>query len=321
MSYSSFSNNFGNNSVAGDLGGAAGSASGAMSGTFNKFKSNKYVSGATDFLMSNSAVAKFCFFILTVLLFVFALRWGSKLLSWLFAPSPNPYLVTGMKSGKKYSKVIQDPRDREAIPLLRSDNEREGTTFTYSVWIYIEDLANYREGKRKHIFHKGSETFQRETEWKVGDNDKVDVSQMAFPNNSPGLFIGENDNSLIVTVNTFDHILEEVHIPNIPLNKWVNVTIRVSNLNLDTFINGNIAVRHRLRSPVKQNYGDVHVNANGGFDGMLSSLRYFNSSLTSAEIMDIVRAGPNLKMDKSMNIFPQYLSMRWFFRDNDQRTD
>ena len=61
MSYSSFSNNFGNNSVAGDLGGAAGSASGAMSGTFNKFKSYKYVSGATDFLMSNSAVAKFCF--------------------------------------------------------------------------------------------------------------------------------------------------------------------------------------------------------------------------------------------------------------------
>ena len=47
MSYSSFSNNFGNNSVAGDLGGAAGSATGAMSGTFNKFKSNKYVSGAT----------------------------------------------------------------------------------------------------------------------------------------------------------------------------------------------------------------------------------------------------------------------------------
>ena len=158
MSYSSFSDNYG---VAGDLGGAAGTASGAMSGTFNKFKSNKYVSGATDFLMSNSAVAKFCFFILVVLLFVFGMRLGSKLLSWLFAPSPNPYLVAGMKSGKKYMKIIQDPRDRESIPLLRSDNEREGTTFTYSVWVYIEDLANYREGKRKHVFHKGSDQFQR----------------------------------------------------------------------------------------------------------------------------------------------------------------
>ena len=101
MSYSSFSNNFG---VAKDLGGAAGSASGTMSGQFNKFKSNKYVSGATDFLMSNSAVAKFCFLILTVILFVFCMRLGSKLLSWIFSPSPNPYLITGMKSAKKNDK-------------------------------------------------------------------------------------------------------------------------------------------------------------------------------------------------------------------------
>ena len=91
-------------------------------------------------------------------------------------------------------------------------------------------------------------------------------------------------------------------------------------MNLDVFINGNIAVRHRLRSPVKQNMGDVHVNAQGGFDGMLSSFRYFNSSLSSAEIMDIVRAGPNLKMDKSMNIFPPYMSLRWYFREREAGT-
>ena len=217
-----------------------------------------------------------------------------------------------MKSGKKYLKIVQDPRNRDSIPLLRSDNEREGTTFTYSLWLYIEDLANYRVGKRKHIFHKGSDTFARENKWPK-TNEGVDVSQMAFPNNSPGLFISENSNELIVTVNTFEYILEEVKVPNIPLNKWINITMRVSNLNLDVLVNGNIAVRHKLRSPVKQNYGDVHVNAQGGFDGMLSSLRYFNSALSSAEIMDIVRAGPNLKMDKSMNIFPPYFSMRWYF--------
>ena len=300
MSYSSFSQNMG--SPAGNLGAGAGKASAAMTEQLNKFKNNKYVSGATDFLMSNSAVAKFCFFILIILLFVFSLRLGSKILSWVMAPSPNPYLITGMKSGKKYMKIIQDPRDRESIPLLRSDNEREGTEFTYSVWLYIEDLANYRVGKRKHIFHKGSKAFARKNTFRIGDDDKVDISEMAFPNNSPGLFISENSNELIVTVNTFEHILEEVKVPNIPLNKWINISIRVANLNLDVFMNGNIAVRHRLRSPVKQNMGDVHVNAQGGFDGMLSSFRYFNSSLSSAEIMDIVRAGPNLKMDKSMNI-------------------
>jgi len=317
MSYSSFSENMG--SPAADLGAAAGKSGAVMTDQFNKFKSNKYVSGASDFLMSNSMVAKFCFFILVILLFVFGLRLGSKLLSWTFAPSPNPYLVSGMKSGKKYQKILQDPRDRESIPLLRSDNERDGTEFTYSVWLYIEDLANYRVGKRKHIFHKGSSAFARKNTWRIGENDKVDVSEMAFPNNSPGLFLAESANELIVTVNTFEHILEEVKIPNIPLNKWINVSLRVSNLNLDVFINGNIAVRHRLRSPVKQNYGDVHVNAQGGFDGMMSSLRYFNSALSSAEIMDIVRAGPNLKMDKSMNIFPPYMSLRWYFREKNEQ--
>ena len=317
MSYSSFSDNFG---VAKDLGGAAGAASGTMTGQFNKFKSNKYVSGATDFLMSNSAVAKFCFLILTVILFVFAMRLGSKVLSWVFAPSKSPYLISGMKSAKKLMKIIQDPRDRDSIPLLRSDNEVEGTAFTYSVWLYIEDLANYRNGKRKHVFHKGTETIGGTSEHTMPGGDTINTEDMAYPNNSPALFIAEQDNSLIVTVYTFDHILEEVTIPNIPLNKWINVVIRVSNLNLDTFINGNIAVRHRLRSPVKQNYGDVFVNSNGGFDGMLSSLRYFNEALSSAEIMDIVRAGPNLKMDKSMNIFPPYFSMRWFFRDNSSVT-
>tara|TARA_B110000438_G_C15808010_1_gene648333 strand:+ start:1403 stop:2362 length:960 start_codon:yes stop_codon:yes gene_type:complete len=317
MSYSSFSENMG--TPAANLGAGAGKAQAAMTEQFNKFKNNKFVSGASDFLMSNTAVAKFCFFILVILLFVFALRLGSKLLSWVLAPSPNPYLINGMKSGKKYLKIIQDPRDRESIPLLRSDNEREGTEFTYSVWLYIEDLANYRVGKRKHIFHKGSKVFARKNTWRIGDDDKVDISEMAFPNNSPGLFLAESGNELIVTVNTFEHILEEVRIPNIPLNKWINISIRVSNLNLDVFMNGNIAVRHRLRSPVKQNMGDVHVNAQGGFDGMLSSLRYFNSSLSSSEIMDLVRAGPNLKMDKSMNIFPPYMSLRWYFREKNER--
>ncbi|SVD80489.1 uncharacterized protein METZ01_LOCUS433343, partial [marine metagenome] len=100
MSYSSFSEGMG--SPAGDLGAAAGKGQAAMTEQFNKFKNNKYVSGASDFLMSNSAVAKFCFFILVILLFVFGLRLGTKILSWIFAPSPNPYLVSGMKSGKKY---------------------------------------------------------------------------------------------------------------------------------------------------------------------------------------------------------------------------
>ena len=46
-------------------------------------------------------------------------------------------------------------------------------------------------------------------------------------NNAPGLYLHENKNSLVVIMNTFDSMVEEVEIPNIPINKWINVSIRI----------------------------------------------------------------------------------------------
>ena len=122
----------------------------------------------------------------------------------LFLPSRNPKLVKGMKSGKKIKVIPQDPNIKNSIPVMRSNNQRGGVEFTWTIWLYIDTL-NYKLGQRKHIFHKGSDTFARENKWPK-TNEGVDVSQMAFPNNSPGLFISENSNELIVTVNTFEYI-------------------------------------------------------------------------------------------------------------------
>ncbi len=315
MSYSSFGNSYGG--AAADLGAAVGSVKGGLSAGLGKFKNNKYVSGATDFLYSNSLVAKVTFLILAVLLFVFSMRTGTQLLSWFMTPSPNPVLMKGMKSGKKFLRIIQDPRHRDSIPVLKSKNEREGIAFTYSVWLYIEDLV-YKAGQRKHIFHKGTGKFGTHSKpWRAEGGEEIATKDMAFPNNSPGLFIGEDKNELIVVMNTFNNVLEEVKIPNIPLNKWINVVIRVTNLNLDVFVNGAIAVRHIFSGPVKQNYGDVFVSANNGFAGNMSNLRYWSYSLSSSEVADVVRDGPDLTSDKSMNIFPPYFSLRWYFGQKD----
>jgi hypothetical protein len=95
------------------------------------------------------------------------------------------------------------------------------------------------------------------------------------------------------------------------------VTIRVEQRNMDVFINGNVAKRHRFNSVPKQNYGSVHVNKWKGFSGYLSNLRYYNKALNGTEINSIVKKGPNLKMTDSMNIFPPYFSLNWFFNQND----
>ena len=45
----------------------------------------------------------------------------------------------------------------------------------------------------------------------------------------------------------------------------------------------------------KQNYGDVFVGLNGGFDGNVSNLWYYDYALGTAEIQRIVNSGPILQ--------------------------
>ena len=116
-------------------------------------------------------------------------------------------------------------------------------------------------------------------------------------------------------MNTFNDVEEKVRIPNIPMNKWVCVQIVVEDHQLDVYINGKLAKRLILKGVPKQNYGDVYVTMNGGFDGYLSELRYFSYALGTGKIQSIVDEGPNLEMSGDMltNGKPRYLSLRWFF--------
>ena len=108
------------------------------------------VSGIRDFLNSNTLVSKVVFLILIILIFILLLRAGVSLITWLFEPSSNPHLTTGMKDAKKLLVIPQNPNNPNSIPVMRSINQRKGLEFTWTVWIYVDDLV-YKNGQRKHI--------------------------------------------------------------------------------------------------------------------------------------------------------------------------
>ena len=128
-----------------------------------------------------------------------------------------------------------------------------------------------------------------------------------------GMYLSQKKNAIVVVMNTFNNVLEEVEIKDIPINKWINVVLRCQGRKMDTYVNGTIVHRQVFNSVPKQNYGDVWVTQRGGFDGMLSSLRYFSHALTGVEVENLVKAGPNLTADDSLKIFPPYFALRWFF--------
>lgn len=264
---------------------------------------NILLEGSDEFLNSNSMIARFGFIVLIIICFVILLKGLISFLSWIFMPSTNPILLDGMSNAKQMIQISQDPNVPGSIPIIRSTNEYEGLTFTWSVWINIDDLK-YKENEYKHVFHKG--------------NNNINSNGMNFPINAPGVYISKNTNDLIVVMNTFDTINEEVTIKNIPLNKWINIIIRVNEQKeMDIYINGNLSRRHIFKSIPRQNYGDVFISMNGGFSGYVSKLQYFNHSIGINKIQEIVSDGPNTNMINNNNnilsSIPDYLSFRWFF--------
>ena len=269
--------------------------------TFNSFSTSNGSFGNNSFLESNSLVAKFAFFILVIFGFIILLRVGLYVISYSFKPDDSPHLIDGMVNASQMIIFKQDPSNNDAKTIYRSVNASDGIEFSWSVWIFIDNLQT-NSGIYKHIFSKG--------------NSSLKENGLIYPNNAPGLYIAPNTNALVVMMNTFNVINEEIVIPDIPLNKWVNVIIRCKNTTLDVYINGTIARSINLVGVPKQNYGDVYVAMNGGFAGNISNLWYYNYALGTAAIQTVAENGPNIKMigsagmsDKAFN----YLSLRWFF--------
>ena len=268
---------------------------------FKQFSSNAITNTTQEFMESNSLIAKLAFLLMVVFLFVLLLRVGITILGWLLTSSTgSPKIIDGMVDAKQLIVIPQDPSLDGAITINRSVNATDGIEFTWSVWLMIDDLT-YNSGKYKCVFYKG--------------NDDTQDTGLNFPNNAPGLYIGPNTNELIVIMNTFSVINEQITIPDIPLNKWINVIIRCENKNLDVYINGMIAKSHVLHGVPKQNYGEVYVAMNGGFSGFISNLWYYNYALGISAIQKIVKKGPNTKMlgSNQSNKDGNYLSLRWYF--------
>jgi hypothetical protein len=258
---------------------------------------------------SGSFLSKLGIVIICLLIFIILVKVGLMMITKIFGYDGSPILIDGMVSGNEFLVIQQDPEIGDSKTIYRSINATEGIEFTWSCWIYLDDLT-YNENQYRCIFYKGNNYTE--------NPDDATANGLNFPNNSPGLYLTPHKNDLVVIMNTFNVINEKILITDIPVKKWVNVMIRCQNEVIDVYINGTIVKSHRLHGVPKQNYGNVYVGADGGFSGYVSNLSYFNKALGIYEINNIVTKGPNTTMiggdGSAMELKnPDYLSLRWFF--------
>ena len=155
------------------------------------FSMSKGSTENSDFLTSNTLVGKLSFLLLVIFAFLLLLRVGIFFVNLLFKGSDSPLLIDGMVDAKQQLVFVQDPSSNGAKTIYRSNNADQGIEFSWSVWIYIDNLQ-YLEGQYKHIFYKG--------------NSDISGNGLNFPNNAPGLYIAPRTNALVVMMNTYQVI-------------------------------------------------------------------------------------------------------------------
>ena len=277
---------------------------------------NRLAIFAQDFAEKNATISKFVFILFIIILFGLLIRVGVYIISLFTVPSKNPIVVNGLLSTNSLTKYQVNPSVANSKPILRSVNENQGMEFTWSTWVFVDNATSGNNNNPKRIFSKG------------GDSETGEP----FAMNSPGLYLYDgttsNTNALTVAMTTFDDTgaaelsgqIKKIIIKNIPIQKWVNIIIRVQNRTIDIYVNGVLSTRDNLTQVIKQNYGDIFVGDNtNGMNGFISSLRYFDHGIGNMKIEEIIQQGPNLKAIGGQNqeTMPPYLATRWYL-DNVQ---
>jgi hypothetical protein len=290
----------------------------SVSSALNDFSSKSLVTNSNEFLQSNSIIAKFVFIILVMVIFLVLLNLGISLITYFSQPSTSPYVVKGLLNGNQFLDISQDPKKSNSVTIYRSNNQTTGIEFTWSVWLNINAVGNTSNGntsKYQHIFSKG------------GNNNYDPTTGLMLVNNAPGVYLapqestGYKTNNLHIVMSTNSNVgsnsslQETVDVEDAPLNTWFNLVIRLENKVMDVYINGTIKKRISFNNVPMQNYDDVFVCGNGGFNGNLSNLRYYDRALNIFEINTIALSGPNLTVSNPAVIQNKfdYLSGIWYY--------
>jgi len=291
--------------------------------------------GLKEFMESNSLVAKFAFVLMVFIVLSVSIKLAIIGVSYLLLPSLSPFVLDGTyntENGVKY--ISQDPAKKDSILVSRSMNEDGGLEYTWSTWFLINEVPSQKD-QYSRIFSKG------------GQGTKSTVDGIYYPNNAPGLYVkfsndttvtnpDRKDKGVNVTLlalvdvsgknNSSDkknNLHEKLITTDIPMKKWVNAVIRVTNNVIDLYINGRLAQRRKTVGIPLQNYGKINIGeskATNRFNGYISTIQYFNYSIGSNKIKSILDEGPNMKMvtntgddtnnPKNLN----YLSNSWYMR-------
>ena len=185
----------------------------------------------------------------------------------------------------------------QSLPLAPING---GLEYTFSFWIYIASFELKYNQEKVILYWKGKhikddiiiidgamgKCLEREQQ-------KLKKKRKSLVGKYGGLKVAlsEKDNDLVISQSLLNGDVENIVIKNVPMQKWINIIVMLKLRQFDVFLNGALYGNKFLKQVPLYGPHKLIIDGEGGFDGYISNVKYFNRSLAFPEIKSIWKKG------------------------------
>jgi hypothetical protein len=251
---------------------------------------------ATQFVKNNSSILSTVAFIIVILVVLYVVY------TYLY-PADDP----------SYTQFLNEEMDaRKPMPIKgKVPSIFTGGDFTFSMWMYIDNW-DYRVSSSKFLFalsSTGPASYSPLVAMLTPLQNGLMVRAHTVTSNvapspvvasMPDITVETNLQQLMnqqTSMQMFSTTVADMpcDIKEVPLQKWVNVTIVSSGRVLDVYMDGKLSRSCVLANVLKVPAGDLKLRLGefGGFGGRYASVQMWNQQLTPDLIYGIYQMGPS----------------------------
>jgi len=224
------------------------------------------------------------------------------------------------------------------VIMAKDIPENNSSNFTLSVWFYIDNWGNNISNEKNILYMSvdaSAPTLPELSAMLTGLSSKVekDISLNQVKPKNINIALDKYENNLLIDIETYldkntssgtssslatKRNYTRYKIPNIPVQKWNNLTLSIDTRTLDVYLDGKLRNSFIMHGLYKNFYstterkniyignmsqGANSANNNGvnsGFEGFITRIRYENDSINPQEAYNIYKEGIDKSLAKSM---------------------
>lgn len=254
--------------------------------------SKNYTNKASTFSVDKSGISRIAAYVISIIIIILVIllfvHFFIKPIFSLHPGSPGLITIPGFDDGVLFwSKTNSSLIQNKDLPISQLSNN-----YSINLDMFIQNPYQFSNYPRI-LFSRGGEYKDKPT---------GDTPLGVLSNYNLAIALKSDINDLIVSVLNKDNHMENVIIPNIPVQEPFRVGIIVMELALEVYLNGRLVKTRSFRAPPKDVKGDI-TPAKGAESNIakLRNLKIWSRILTTSEVR---YAKPSLSSEKQFGAGP-----------------